>query len=545
MKMLLKKASLYFHTLRYLKPVQIGARIQKKLFQPRFKPVKTLALRQPPESWQQVIQKEHSLIGPMRFRFLNEEHALDEIGWDDPKIAKLWRYNLHYFDDLNAQQADERAAWHHDLITRWIDENPPAKGSAWEPYTTSLRIVNWVKWLMAGHEAPAGMIQSLADQTGWLSQNLEYHILGNHLFANAKALIFAGSFFAGQEADQWLEAGIKILTQELDEQILDDGGHFELSPMYHAIILEDVLDIIQLGRICKTLPEDICKKMQDSAEKMLHWMDVMAHPDGQISFFNDAAFGIAAEPEQIKAYAKTLNIKNSRALKPLQHLAASGYIRASAGNWTALIDIARIGPDYLPGHAHADQLSFELSHGAQRIFVNSGISEYGLSPERHRQRGTAAHNTVVINGANSAEIWSGFRVARRGQPYDLRIDENESSCEISASHNGYKRLSGKPVHKRSWSISADQITITDEIVGVYQSAHAHFHIHPDVQVTLDQGGKSGSIQCDKQLIKFNIEGGVAIIETSTYHPEFGKVQKNQRLAVRLSSPHLVFRLQSS
>lgn len=545
MKMLLKKASLYFHTLRYLKPIQIGARIQKKILQPRFKPVKTLALRQQPIQWQQVIQKTPSLIGPMRFRFLNEEHALDEIGWDDPKIAKLWRYNLHYFDDLNAQNAHERAAWHHDLIKRWIDENLPAKRSAWEPYTTSLRIVNWVKWLMVGNTAPADMMQSLADQAGWLSQNLEHHILGNHLFANAKALIFAGSFFQGEEAEHWLEVGLKILAHELDEQILGDGGHFELSPMYHMIILEDVLDIIQLGRVYKTVPEDTCKKMQYSAEQMLHWMDVMAHPDDQISFFNDTAFGIAAKNEHLRAYAQTLNIKNSKPLQPLEHLEESGYIRAHMGDWTALIDVARIGPDYLPGHAHADQLSFELSHGTKRIFVNSGISGYGLSPERHRQRGTAAHNTIELNGENSAEIWSGFRVARRGQPYGLSIDHNESSFEISSSHNGYKRLRGGPIHKRNWSISANEITIRDEIVGVYQSALSHLHFHPDTNITLDDDKKSGSIQCGKQLIKFEIEGGVALLETSTYHPEFGKTLNNQKLIVELSSPRLIFRLRLS
>ena len=73
--------------------------------------------------------------------------------------------------------------------------------------------------------------------------------MGNHVFANAKALVYAGLFFDGIEANDWLAKGMKILVKECNEQILPDGGHFELSPMYHAIVLEDILDLIN---ICRT-----------------------------------------------------------------------------------------------------------------------------------------------------------------------------------------------------------------------------------------------------------------------------------------------------
>jgi hypothetical protein len=115
---------------------------------------------------------------------------------------KLWLYNLHYFDDLNAQgAAATRVPWHRALLQRWVLENPPTGGNGWEPYPTSLRIVNWVKWLQAGNRlcrrmyAEPGMLQAR-----WLSKKLERHLLGNHLFANAKALVFAGVFFEGPEA---------------------------------------------------------------------------------------------------------------------------------------------------------------------------------------------------------------------------------------------------------------------------------------------------------------------------------------------------------
>ncbi|MFO1266416.1 MAG: heparinase II/III family protein [Rubrivivax sp.] len=111
-----------------------------------------------------------------------------------------------------------------------------------------MRIVNWIKWFLAGEPAQAPWLASLAVQARWLAQRLEWHLLGNHLFANAKALFFAGLFFEGREADEWLATGARILERELPEQVLDDGGQFERSPMYHALALEDVLDLLNVLR---------------------------------------------------------------------------------------------------------------------------------------------------------------------------------------------------------------------------------------------------------------------------------------------------------
>jgi hypothetical protein len=83
------------------------------------------------------------------FRFLNViGHVRKAVDWNDPAREKLWLYNLHYFDDLNALvAAAERTAWQRALlIERWVAENPPGAGNGWEPYPTSLRSVNWIKW---------------------------------------------------------------------------------------------------------------------------------------------------------------------------------------------------------------------------------------------------------------------------------------------------------------------------------------------------------------------------------------------------------------
>jgi uncharacterized heparinase superfamily protein len=219
-----------------------------------------------------------------------------------------------------------------------------------------------------------------------------------------------------------LQKGLELLDEQHREQLLADGAHFELSPMYHAIILMDVLDLIQLGQCYPG--GALGQKMQEwrgTAVAMTNWLEGMLHPDGEIPSFNDAAFGIAPAPIEILDYAHKLGVVRPVADGSTHHYDVSGYIAVRQHNQVALLDVAAIGPDYIPGHAHADTLSFEWSLFGQRVLVNSGISEYGVSAERLRQRGTAAHNTVVVNDESSSEVWSGFRVARRAAAFDVRL----------------------------------------------------------------------------------------------------------------------------
>jgi hypothetical protein len=102
---------------------------------------------------------------------------------------------LHYFNDLNAKDCKQKLALHQQLILRWITENPPSKSIGWQPYPLSMRIVNWIQWSLNNNPLSQPMLDSLVTQIRCLNQTIEYHLLGNHLIANAKALIFAGFFF--------------------------------------------------------------------------------------------------------------------------------------------------------------------------------------------------------------------------------------------------------------------------------------------------------------------------------------------------------------
>jgi len=464
------------------------------------------------------------------FKFLNQSKRLETVGWDGPDCEKLWRYNQHYFDDLNAIDAADRHHLHIDLMRDWVANNYPGQGTGWEPYPTSLRIVNWIKWSLCGNAVPEECLQSLAVQARWLNRKVEWQILGNHLLANAKALIFAGLFFDGEEAKKWLNRGIHILARELDEQILPDGGHFELSPMYHSVVLVDVLDLINLLRAFP-LPDLSIKvhlrQLQAAAIDMLQWLDTMCHPDGEISFFNDAAFNVAPAPETIRFYSSRLGIEirssSVMQITPLiKECPDSGYAALEVNNAKLLVDVAPIGPDYLPGHGHADTLSFEMSLFGKRALVNRGISQYGTGEGRQAERGTAAHNTVVINDENSSEVWSGFRVARRARPLSLAIYQDEGAMIVSCSHDGYKRLAGSPVHWRSWTLSDGSLLIKDKVEGAFKTATAYFHFHPDIEIVCAGEGRWGlKLPGCKERALLVVLKGVPGIMPSVFSPEFG------------------------
>lgn len=543
--------SKYWHTIRHLRPVQFYGRARLRLSRVRPELRPPPEIRPAPTQWEVPARRRPSVVGPNSFCFLNETHAVPSGGWDDAGLEKLWRYNLHYFDDLNAADATSRAEWQQSLLLRWVRENERGVGTGWEPYPTSLRIVNWIKWVLGGNELPSECVTSLAVQIRWLTRNLEFHLLANHLFANAKALVFAGLFFRGPEADAWFEQGMRVLEQEVDEQILEDGGQFERSPMYHSLALEDMLDLANLfSSFAVDVPDRWTSRIarwRARTSPMRVWLQALCHPDGEIAYFNDAAIGIGSPPAEIEAYAVRLGLPLLTRQNPrLVWLRDSGYVRVEGSHAVALLDVAPIGPDYMPGHAHADTLSFELSLFGQRLFVNSGTSCYGRSAERLRQRGTAAHNTVTIDGENSSEIWDGFRVARRAHPIGLKVVEDES-IRIACSHDGYRRLRGRPEHTREWQFAGSELLITDHVSGTFSSAEARFHLHPAVSFDGDatQMARAGEVVLrlpGGERILFAVKGAHLRYEPSNWHPEFGSNKPNFCLVADLTGSSMSARI---
>jgi len=528
---MLTKIFLIINTIRYLKFIQISNRIKRNFIKPKFVLFPSPQISYLVNSLQPVIKYSQRMYGADTFKFLNKEADIRLADdWNAVDFDKLWLYNLHYFDDLNSINSEQRSLWHNNLVQRWIDENPPKYqyGNGWEPYPSSLRIVNWIKWFLLNGNKKKNWTDSLAIQVRFLIQNLEFHLLGNHLLANSKALIFAGLFFKGEEADNWYQIGINILNKELSEQILLDGGDYELSPMYHSILLEDLLDLINIHQ---AYGRGLLIDLESTTEEMFGWLRAMCHPDGQIAFFNDSTLGVSPTLAELSSYAKRLNIlKKNHKFKGLTHLKNSGYIRVDKENVVLIADIADIGPKYIPGHGHADALSFEMSLFANRVIVNSGISTYEIGDERHKQRGTASHSTIIVDDKNSSEVWRGFRVARRAKVLNVKAMDQNNNVKFSAFHDGYKRLKKSVFHYREWSVFNFCIEINDKVTG--KGSHkisSILPLHPDVNV-ISIGHDCAILKIINKRIKVNFEGeGVLRVSSSYYHQEFGMSLANKQL----------------
>jgi hypothetical protein len=198
--------------------------------------------------------------------------------------------------------------------------------------------------------------------------------------------------------------------------------------------------------------------------------------------------------------------------------------------------VAPVGPAYIPGHAHADTLSFELSWNTQRVLTNSGTSSYQVGTQRAWERSTAAHNTVEIDTENSSEVWSSFRVGRRARPFDKDAGEVDGVLCVSASHDGYRRLKGAPVHQRVLETTEGNLRVRDTVLG--RGAHraaGYFHFPPGIRLEESPMGGWKIILPQGGVLRIAGRDGLRLTrEEGKYAPEFGKV---------LSRPVLVWRIE--
>ncbi len=464
--------------------------------------------------------------------FLNERRSFDYISnWSCLDEPKLWRYNLHYFDFLLDDGASEEIK--DSLIDSWIQASANLKVDAWEPYPVSLRLVNWIKYFIVykNNSVPESWLKSLYQQSQVLFNSIEYHILANHYLKNAKALFFSGAYLNCKNAERYYEKGKKILLQEAEEQILSDGGHYEKSPMYHSILVEDYLDVINLIQSNSlAISEQNVSFLKDKTSMTLNFLNAIVMPDGEIPLFNDAAFDIAPHPDLLFNYAYQL-IEYDRDIcvsdQAIVSLNESGYYIIKSSNSTCIIDCGSVSPDYQPGHTHCDLLSYEMSVKGERLIVNSGLYDYENSDERAYCRSTKAHNTLEIDAQEQSEIWGQFRVARRAEVIssDL-VQTEEGECVFIGSYSPYWAAGRQLVHTRQVKQVNNQWIITDDVSGKgNHSIKSYIHLCPGVNCS--EGGEYILFTAKNKLAKVTFSDNVVVsIESGCYYPEFGKKINN-------------------
>lgn len=459
-----------YHTLKHLKFTQVYHQIKYRLVKP--KRVATPwdgAFAQVDLADFPKKQKSLSNIDDVwSFSFLNLEQSFSQesVDWSFGDYGMLWTYNLNYFDWLHQTGMSKELGLEtlSQFYSTPADKNPIIL----HPYPTSLRIINTAKFISKWNIKEGWLYQELVSDLKFLSSRLEYHLLANHLLENAFALYIGGLI---TKQSEFIQKGKKLLVRELKEQVLNDGMHYERSPMYHLIILERLLDALNFA---KATSDDLESMLESYAVRMtgltLNWEDL-----GRIPMMQDSAYDIALTVPVLLKYSNSL-LGEKFPSKP-NELKDSGYRKLNIGNFSLVANVGSIGPSYQPGHTHADELNFELFYKGLPIIVDTGVSTYEKNDRRLLERSTCSHNCIVLEG-NSSDVWSGFRVGKRAT-VKIGLEDDQ---KLTATHDGCGRLTSRTFDT---SITG-QVTLTDKLE--YQStsngstAKGYLHLHPDVHL---------------------------------------------------------------
>ena len=464
-----KKFFRYYETVRHLRSEQIFFRLvkplRKKIACHFFLSKNISAPKQVELKLQPFLSSENS-FHVNKFTFLNREKVfeVDKINWSFLAHGLLWNFNLNYFDFLLQKNLDLSTGI--KLIHHFID-NADIYSPSYDPYPVSLRGINWIKFLVKNNIQDSKINESLLRQYIKLSHETERHLGANHLLENGFSMLYGSLYFQNRT---FLKCAENILSRELTEQILDDGAHYELSPMYHRIILHRVLDCVNLLQNNKTVNVALQKLLTEKVSVMLSWMNNMTFRNGEMPDFNDSILPGAPIPEQLENYAKQLGIDVSHS-----QLSESGYRKFSFQKYELILDAGNITPSYNPGHTHADMLSFCMNINDRPVIVDCGISTYESNARRNYERATAAHNTVSVKGLNQSDVWASFRVGRRAKI----ITSTSTKNSFSATLKGFTLA--RVAHKRQWDFSEDKVLITDFVPEQYP-CKAFLHFHPEINI---------------------------------------------------------------
>lgn len=507
------KGLLLINTVRYLKPkqlvCQIWVRLKKKevFWEYKKKNVEYHNFNlwidglDNEQAFMQRFDVEQLIEG--RLLLLNEMRVFDR--WHYLDASYLWNFNVHYLEYLiplysswKDTGSDRYRNKINQILNSWHEYGCKEKDSN-HAYTISLRIVNQLI-IAEVVDDKQKLYDSLYAQYRYLLNNQEKHLLGNHYLENLKAIVICSVIFSENNV---YERYIQKLLKELKEEITPDGLHFELSLMYHKIVLEDLI------RVALVL-EQAKKKEYVSVVKFISRMCTALYSLEQginrTPLFNDAGDNVAKSKEALLRFCR-----NQFRIKFNEKKGIAGYHKLYKDKMAIIIDCGNLSPKYMPGHAHCDCLSFELFYDGNPVFVNSGTYQY-QGEKRQFFRSTSAHNTVMINDHEQSELWGEHRAARRLSKVQSTIINDEFV-------GSYKNYLGEN-HKRKIKVAKRTLEILDQTSG---DGVSYLHIAPTFRYV---DGEVIGLETKWKIIPINSE---VEVRTMLYSDSFGKLEEAECL----------------
>ena len=303
------------------------------------------------------------------------------------------------------------------------------------------------------------------------------------------ALCYASLCLANQA--RHIRAAARKLSDELQRQILPDGGHISRNPGALIDLLIDLLPLRQTFAARNIAPPPA---LLNAIDRMMPMLRFFRHGDGSFALFN----GMSGAPSDVLA---TLLAYDDAHGAPMANMPHTGFQRLDAGTTTVIIDTGPSPPASVSHDAHAGCLSFELSSGGSRILINCGMPSTGRDNWRSFARGTPAHSTLTYHGISSCQFveFSAMKRLLQGAPIVSGPSNVEGYREtvangvlLTASHDGYLDRFGV-VHRRVLMLAHDGARLDGEdtlspapggrIKGNEADYALRFHLHPSVKAS--------------------------------------------------------------
>ncbi len=301
------------------------------------------------------------------------------------------------------------------------------------------------------------------------------------------ALCYAALCLANQAKQ--IRGTSRKLSDELQRQILPDGGHISRNPGALIELLIDLLPLRQTFAARNIAPPPA---LLNAIDRMMPMLRFFRHGDGSVALFN----GMSGTPSDLIA---TLLAYDDTHGAPMASMPHTGFQRLDAGQMTVIIDTGPPPPPSVSQDAHAGCLSFEMSSGTSRIVINCGMPSTGRDNWRAFARSTAAHSTLTCHETSSCQFveMSTMKKLLQGAPIIAGPQNVENFREVvsngellTTSHDGYVQRFGL-IHRRVLMASPDGTRLDGEdTISPAPNARVRnnetdyalrFHLHPAVK----------------------------------------------------------------
>ncbi len=530
--------------------------------------------------WQRDFKsgKEWPLRRLRKHELLDAGNSSDvKVPWELSRFHQVWWLGKAHWLTGNHAYAEKFG----ELVSDWIDKNPPGKGVNWPiAMEVSIRAMNWIAGYHFFCESQSfkrdfwvKFVRSLLEHGAFIESHIEYaRINHNHFLSNVAGLIYLGIFFRDLPIGRrWLRWGVRELERQMQEQVYDDGVNHEKAIAYHRLVLEF---FYSSALLCKINSITLSPLFWKRLEQMFGFLQSYSRADGSTPLVGDADDGrlfrfTMHQPINDHRHALSvgailfrrpdLNASAGRfdqeavwyfggegfeihrmlgmqaTLPGSQAFTAGGFYVMRTEHTHIFIDAGEIGLRGRGGHGHNDTLSFELWHHVPFV-VDSGTFTYSADANmRRRLQGTASHNTVMVNDreiVDWTDLWSIKKDTTN--PKVLNWSTDSGADILEAEHFGYQRLADPVVHRRKFIFdkTTSELLVTDTLTG----RHAHtlsirLHFHPAVSIERE-GKNSYLVSNGGHRIRIAISEEADVTQT-LYSPSYGILHQSSGLQVRL------------